>query len=502
MGGLSRRNQVISSERAKVPVLVVEGGDSLAPAPTPAPIHRPGTPERPPPAPRSDEETAQLRLKAELVADAWKIAGIDAVALGARDWTLGSDWLRDLAARDELPVLAANLKCGGEAPFPASKVLEAGGKRIGVIGLTNGAPDGCEVSDPLVATAAAIAALGPVDFTLLLAPIDPKELVAMSDKGLKVDAALTAGGRMMGGVGSNAGQIPTFEAGSRGKEVGVVELHFTPGATTWSLAGQLDAINERIARSEQRLKDLEPRIASASDAAAKARWESQRHTYETALDRDRGLVAQMAANAAANQIVEREIGLGADVMDDKATKEAVDAAKGKLEVQIGKADPERVAHRMPPGSQWAGSDVCAQCHQAEHAQWAGTPHSHALASLATVQRSMDAECFSCHVTGAHQEGGPSLPSEVGPFRDVQCEACHGPGQGHVASRGAEQLVADPPASTCTGCHDGDRDGGRFDFPGYRAKIVHTAVNAPTSAPPPSEDRVPPSSPAAPAPDPR
>jgi hypothetical protein len=34
------------------------------------------------------------------------------------------------------------------------------------------------------------------------------------------------------------------------------------------------------------------------------------------------------------------------------------------------------------------------------------------------------------------------------------------------------IVRDPPVEACVRCHDGQQDGGRFDFGAYRPQIAH------------------------------
>ncbi|MEO0606474.1 MAG: multiheme c-type cytochrome, partial [Myxococcota bacterium] len=81
----------------------------------------------------------------------------------------------------------------------------------------------------------------------------------------------------------------------------------------------------------------------------------------------------------------------------------------------------------------------------------------------------------CHVTGAHRRGGPSAPKGTGSYRDVQCEACHGPSRAHAERPDDASLrpVRSPDEATCRTCHDGEQDGGRFDLATYLPQVVHT-----------------------------
>jgi hypothetical protein len=65
------------------------------------------------------------------------------------------------------------------------------------------------------------------------------------------------------------------------------------------------------------------------------------------------------------------------------------------------------------------------------------------------------DCGRCHTTGyvagGHQDG---LDGIAGTWQEagVGCEACHGPGSAHVASRSADDIVVEPSASQCGTCH--------------------------------------------------
>ena len=55
---------------------------------------------------------------------------------------------------------------------------------------------------------------------------------------------------------------------------------------------------------------------------------------------------------------------------------------------------------------------------------------------------------------------------------VGCEACHGPGRAHAAAPTQVHPTRSPALETCTSCHDGVRDEGRFDPAAYLARVGH------------------------------
>src|SRR5690606_32526246 len=122
--------------------------------------------------------------------------------------------------------------------------------------------------------------------------------------------------------------------------------------------------------------------------------------------------------------------LSRDVADHPAT--AAWVADGLAKIEALEAPAAVDGWVAPAGSPYAGADACAGCHEAEHAQWRGTPHANAWATLERERRAMDADCYACHATGVGADGGPTRPAAVGGLRDVQCEACHGPSRAHAA----------------------------------------------------------------------
>jgi hypothetical protein len=96
----------------------------------------------------------------------------------------------------------------------------------------------------------------------------------------------------------------------------------------------------------------------------------------------------------------------------------------------------------------------------------------AYATLTAVDRSLDAGCYRCHVTGAFHADGPTSPTAAQAFPNVQCEACHGPSADHASEPLLHKPVKTPELSTCTECHDKAQDMGRFEAKIYWPKVVH------------------------------
>jgi hypothetical protein len=117
--------------------------------------------------------------------------------------------------------------------------------------------------------------------------------------------------------------------------------------------------------------------------------------------------------------------------------------------QTGLQDLGAVPQPHPSGRTFVGSDTCADCHTKASAVWEKTPHAHATDSLvhpmerAEIARHFDPECLSCHVTGWEPQkfhpfdSGYLSLEETPKLQHNGCENCHGPGSDHVAAENGE-----------------------------------------------------------------
>jgi YVTN family beta-propeller protein len=146
------------------------------------------------------------------------------------------------------------------------------------------------------------------------------------------------------------------------------------------------------------------------------------------------------------------------------------------------------------GPQYAGAMACARCHTGEakgyaFGRWRLSPHANAYFALQgskageiAAREGVEGDpikstvCLRCHTTGYGGASGRLLPSflkEMG----VQCEACHGPGSGHIDRAGQEgAIIAKPDRTVCGSCHNG-RHGRTFRYEPMRDAIEHSVSAA-------------------------
>ena len=147
---------------------------------------------------------------------------------------------------------------------------------------------------------------------------------------------------------------------------------------------------------------------------------------------------------------------------------------------LAKLGARPIAH--PTGNTFVGSAACADCHEDAFTKWKNSPHADATDSLvhpgerSDISRHYDPECLSCHVTGWNPQKyfpyySGYLGLEQSPLlHGSGCENCHGPGSKHVAAengdldlgdlemaqlRGSMRLPLAKAEQQCMECHDLD-----------------------------------------------
>ncbi|WP_197355921.1 multiheme c-type cytochrome [Aureliella helgolandensis] len=329
----------------------------------------------------------QPELKFQSTVEAFKTMGYQAVTLGIDDLKLSSIELIQLAGSDGLnatPFISANASVIDSSFFPSHRIVEVGGRKIGITGaIGNSLKEEIQSSDIELSDAAE--SLKPVvellqkqgcDFLVLLAhaPVEESAEIARQVPGF--DLVVTAGG--YGEPTLHPEEIPGSEAvmvqvGTKGMYGGIIGLF--EDATT-PIRYQKIAISSQFKDSDRMLLEFE--------------------RYQQRL-KDAGFD-----------------GLGV----------------------------APIAH--PTGRQYVGSEVCGECHTQAYEIWENSPHVHATDSIIAasndrggITRQHDPECISCHATGwnpqkfyPYQTGfisAEKTPLLVG----SGCENCHGPGKSHV-----------------------------------------------------------------------
>lgn len=104
-------------------------------------------------------------------------------------------------------------------------------------------------------------------------------------------------------------------------------------------------------------------------------------------------------------------------------------------------------------AKYVGNDgnppACRMCHSDIFTGWQKTAHARAFADLEAAGKSKDPACLQCHATG-YGQGGYVDEATTPNLKNVQCEACHGPGGDHNGDK--SKIDGNPPAKVCAKCH--------------------------------------------------
>lgn len=111
-----------------------------------------------------------------------------------------------------------------------------------------------------------------------------------------------------------------------------------------------------------------------------------------------------------------------------------------------------------PAGPYVGAEKCKMCHMPQYNTWKNTTMATAWERVKEAEDV--AKCLPCHTTGFGQPGGFTSIEATPHLVGVQCEACHGPGQAHLATpmsdkearRASMSRNAADGAPDCRGCH--------------------------------------------------
>ncbi len=436
------------------------------------------------------DEIAQRKLKANLLLEAMAALEIDALTPGEGDFIFGLDFLAQGVARHGLPYVSANLRRPDGSPlFPAYVVVERAGLRIGITGVTLPSLFQKDVGsvpteESLRGVVEELKEREKVDLVVLLSHQGMEADKALVRAAPGIDLVFAAHDRRFAVEPNLVGDTAIFQGGSRGKYLGQVTLDLAEGRSGWSAEAGRAKAERRQASLQRQLTRYQEQLAGAVEDRTRTRVSGAVERVEQQLG---ALEIPPPDDGTHNRTTGIKAAMGRDLADEPMMKKLVDATLEQLgeTVTTGHGDHDGHGHNGKPraghtkGSKphkgqgpYVGAGVCMGCHAGQYADWASTPHAQAWQTLADDKRQFDQDCWSCHVTAAKMPGGPAHPKAVGSMRNVQCEACHGPGEKHVAAPSKAHMLRSPPEKLCVTCHSMEQTEGRFVFEDYRAKIDH------------------------------
>ena len=108
---------------------------------------------------------------------------------------------------------------------------------------------------------------------------------------------------------------------------------------------------------------------------------------------------------------------------------------------------------------YVGMEKCKECHPGDVKTYSEWKYSRNFRILEMRGKEHDPQCVPCHTTGYGQPGGFVSVEETPHMKNVQCEACHGPGEkyqammmGAEAEKGGE-IANENARKSCGTCHN-------------------------------------------------
>lgn len=360
----------------------------------------------------AQEEAA--RLTAELILAANEYLKYDAVNVGGYDLSLGIDYLLFKVGSSDPTYLSANLyDLHGERFFPATVMKEAGGRKVGIVGLLDNelkvdkVPAGHKlvVTDPIKEAKPLVAKLREQGADLVVVLTDMKGGAL-----LKLARACPSIDIIIGSDKRNQVSLPVVEG----------TTHITHLDRGGKCAGRIDI------------------FPAGGKGTAAARGDT------------------VGRNVMSDNFVQLRLAIpdhpkvGPMVLEAK--KRISDAQKGEL------AEGSKEPKETDCGTKFMGAASCKKCHADRYSRWSTTKHANAFQTLVDKHRQFDEECVVCHSLAAECDGGKLSLGSIESYNNVQCESCHGPGELHVASKGKQSMKPLPTAETCLKCHTPERSG--------------------------------------------
>jgi len=295
-----------------MPVLVLDAGNALFKTPMP------GDPKE--------------RARAELLLEQMGELGTEAMAVGARDLTLGTDFLVKAGKGAKKPkLLSANLvDAGGKPLFPASTVVTVGGVKFGLVGLSPEGPVATQkgvVGQPPVPAALAesrrLREKEKVDVVVVLAALPYLEALSLSKvAGNAVDFIVQSHESRGPGVAQRDEYATLIPPGERGRQLARLELNLEGKGPFVDLT-ETERAKENLRILDTNLRQAKDRLATLKDETSRKALEETVASFEA---RRKALVMQTTPGTQAPGRSHRlsYVSLGPEVADDPEVKKRVE----------------------------------------------------------------------------------------------------------------------------------------------------------------------------------
>lgn len=415
LGSVARRQAYLKQARINgLNIVMLDGGNCL--------FHNDKLKVKP-------HEIDQVIEKAKVLVESMNRMNYRAMAVGHYDLVMGLDRVREMEELANFPFLCANLvqQESGELVFKPTTEFEVNGTKIGVLGLTlntlqqyyldKRAP-GTKVTDFIEAAKKYVPELRKTnDIVIVMSHnkvADNKRLVqAVPGIDFIIDPFIELENHKLwlekDQLNATEGNTFIARTDSQGARLGVLDLHVLPGGSPF--------VNRK------------PGPVPAG-----------RSSFEY-----------------------RQVSIEPHWLEDPEISLLVD----KFREGTKFVNTERLPD-FPNKSKYLTVSTCQACHPEQYAFWKETKHADAFASLEETNDQWRQDCISCHVLGYGQTF--VAPADAEPYKDVQCESCHGLNPLHPTDPVAHQWPR-VQEKACLVCHNERQTFSKFHFHSSRQKVA-------------------------------
>lgn len=416
-GSITRRASYIRQARFQHPsLLLVDGGNTLL-----GPEDKRG----------EAHERKQTLEKAKVLVESYNRLGYHAMAIGNYDLMFSQAELEELRKLARFPFLSANLvdATTGETIFSPTAEVEVGGVKVGILGLT--------------------------------LEKFPQYYLDQGSPGRPL--------KLLGAIETAKKHVPAL----REKCDVVIVLSLQDVATNRKLAEEVPGIDflvdPMIELGNHKLWIDDDKLLERAGETLILRMDAQGARLGT-LDLTLGaagrpfvdLADENAPPGRSSYWFER-VSLEPHMLEDPEVALLVEAFKQQASIVDVAALPP-----LPHKDRYRTSAVCQACHQEQYDFWKGTKHGTAFASLEETGDQWRQDCIACHVLGYGQAF--IAPADADPYKDVQCENCHGLNPQHPEDPAAHEWpkIEEP---ACLVCHNQEQTRTEFHFFMEKPKVA-------------------------------
>ncbi len=398
-----------------------------------------------------ESRVQQEKLKASLLARAYKDLGVGFTVPGPNDFALGADFFQELTTKAQMTPVAANLTIKGE-PLKGTFSKELDGVKVGFVGVVDPAlfteVADVKATEALDALKAGVKALEDDGASVIVFVFqgDMPEAKELVNKVPEVDFVLASYKVEETDRVDALEHASAMQVFDQGRYVGVLKLYPKgeasdrfENARTGSKS-ELESVQRQIAYVNANINKLPPAApGEESPMLARLRQRLESLKEEEQKIKHAAVEVPEKGNAFIWQAVRMDEGYPEDAEIKKAKEELNHEIK-----RVNASQDFELVPAIDGQAFYVGNNQCKTCHAEAYSFWEKTNHGSALHTLEEKGKEFDQTCVSCHVVGFEKPGGSVLGKleyevELGDqgykvqkdLKNVGCENCHGPGSFHV-----------------------------------------------------------------------